>query len=70
MIQVRVVRHAGTLRMDECSGCPIYGCSQESDGDRDPRPGSFLLTGSTRLLDLASLPDAPGRSGDPRPEAV
>jgi hypothetical protein len=43
----------------------------KNEVDRDPRPGSFLLTGSTRLLDLAGLPDAPpGPSGDPCPEAV
>jgi hypothetical protein len=60
---VRFVRHDGTLLIDEVQRVPDLWLSIKNEVDRDPRPGRFLLTGSARLLGLASLPDAlPGRS--------
>ena len=60
---VRFVRHDGTLLIDEVQRVPDLWLAIKNEVDRDPRPGRFLLTGSARLLGLASLPDAlPGRS--------
>lgn len=59
----RFVRHDGTLLIDEVQRVPDLWLAIKNEVDRDPRPGRFLLTGSARLLSLASLPDAlPGRS--------
>jgi uncharacterized protein len=59
----RFVRHDGTLLIDEVQRVPDLWLAIKHEVDRDPRPGRFLLTGSARLLGLASLPDAlPGRS--------
>jgi predicted AAA+ superfamily ATPase len=60
---VRFVRHDGTLLIDEVQRVPDLWLAIKNEVDRDPRPGRFLLTGSARLLGLASLPDAlAGRS--------
>jgi predicted AAA+ superfamily ATPase len=60
---VRFVRHDGTLLIDEVQRVPDLWLTIKNEVDRDPRPGRFLLTGSARLLGLASLPDAlAGRS--------
>lgn len=59
----RFVHHEGTLLIDEVQRVPELWLAIKHEVDRDPRPGRFLLTGSARLLGLASLPDAlPGRS--------
>lgn len=55
---VRFVRHDGTLLIDEVQRVPDLWLTIKNEVDRDPRPGRFLLTGSARLLGLASLPDA------------
>jgi predicted AAA+ superfamily ATPase len=59
----RFVRHEGTMLIDEIQRVPDLWLAIKRVVDDDPRPGRFLLTGSARLLGLASLPDAlPGRS--------
>ncbi|MGH3646553.1 MAG: ATP-binding protein [Micromonosporaceae bacterium] len=60
---VRFVRHDGLMLIDEVQRAPDLWLAIKHLADRDPRPGSFLLTGSARLLALRGLPDAlPGRS--------
>ncbi|MFD5826717.1 ATP-binding protein [Lentzea sp. NPDC060358] len=57
------VRHDGLLMIDEVQRVPDLWLEIKHVVDRDPRPGSFLLTGSARLLALRELPDAlPGRT--------
>jgi uncharacterized protein len=57
------VRHDGLMLIDEVQRVPELWLAIKHVVDRDPRPGSFLLTGSARLLGLRSLPDElPGRS--------
>lgn len=59
----RFVRGEGTMLIDEVQRVPELWLAIKHLVDQDPRPGRFLLTGSARLLGLASLPDAlPGRS--------
>lgn len=53
----------GLMLIDEVQRAPALWLAIKNSVDRDPRPGRFILTGSARLLALASLPDAlPGRS--------
>jgi uncharacterized protein len=53
----------GLTLIDEVQRVPTLWLAIKNSVDRDPRPGRFILTGSARLLALASLPDAlPGRS--------
>jgi predicted AAA+ superfamily ATPase len=53
----------GLMLIDEVQRAPALWLAIKNSVDRDPRPGRFILTGSARLLTLASLPDAlPGRS--------
>jgi uncharacterized protein len=53
----------GLMLIDEVQRVPTLWLAIKNSVDRDPRPGRFILTGSARLLALASLPDAlPGRS--------
>ncbi|GLX96515.1 ATP-binding protein [Herbidospora sp. NBRC 101105] len=48
--------------IDEIQRAPELLLAIKSQVDADPRPGRFLLTGSSRLLALRSLPDTlPGR---------
>jgi predicted AAA+ superfamily ATPase len=57
------VRHDGLLLIDEIQRVPELLLPIKREGDRDPRPGRYLLTGSARLLGLRDLPDAlPGRT--------
>lgn len=56
------VEHEGLLVIDEIQLVPELLSSIKLDVDHDPRPGRYLLTGSSRLLALRNLPDAlPGR---------
>ncbi|KAB8193309.1 DUF4143 domain-containing protein [Nonomuraea phyllanthi] len=60
---VSFVRHDGLMLIDEIQRAPQLLLPIKRQVDRDPRPGSYLLTGSARLLDLRDLPDAlPGRT--------
>lgn len=55
---------AGSERLiiDEVQRVPELFLSIKESVDSDPRPGRFLLTGSSRVLSLRGLPDAlPGR---------
>jgi uncharacterized protein len=53
----------GLMLIDEVQRVPDLWLAIKNAVDRDPRPGRFLLTGSARLLELQSIPDAlPGRS--------
>src|SRR5580693_4397980 len=53
----------GLMLIDEVQRVPGLWLAIKNSVDRDPRPRRFILTGSARLLSLASLPDAlPGRS--------
>jgi hypothetical protein len=52
------VRHGGLLLIDEVQRVPDLWLAIKHEVDRNPRPGSFLLTGSARLLALRALPDA------------
>lgn len=54
----RFVSHNGLLAIDEIQRVPDLILSIKAEVDRDPSPGRFLLTGSSRLLGLRSLPDA------------
>jgi uncharacterized protein len=59
----RFVEHRGLMLIDEVQRVPDLWLAIKNTVDRDPRPGRFLLTGSARLLELRSVPDAlPGRS--------
>ncbi|MDQ3602176.1 MAG: AAA family ATPase, partial [Actinomycetota bacterium] len=55
---VPFIRHDGLLCIDEIQRAPELLLAIKASVDRDPRPGRFLLTGSTRVLALADLPDA------------
>ena len=56
------VEHDGLMVIDEIQMAPELLRAIKVLVDLDPRPGRFLLTGSTRILALRSLPDAlPGR---------
>ncbi|GFJ89869.1 ATP-binding protein [Phytohabitans rumicis] len=56
------VDHDGLLVIDEVQLSPALFRSIKLAVDSDPRPGRFLLTGSSQVLALRDLPDAlPGR---------
>jgi predicted AAA+ superfamily ATPase len=56
------VEHIGLMIIDEIQLAPELLRSIKLTVDLDPAPGQFLLTGSSRVLALRSLPDAlPGR---------
>lgn len=56
------VQHDALLIIDEVQRAPELLLSIKAVVDADPRPGQYLLTGSSRLLALRELPDAlPGR---------
>jgi predicted AAA+ superfamily ATPase len=56
------VEHDGLMVIDEIQLSPELLRPIKVTVDVDPRPGQFLLTGSSRILALRSLPDAlPGR---------
>ncbi len=56
------VEHQGLMVIDEIQLAAEMLSSIKLDVDLDPRPGRFLLTGSSNLLSLQALPDAlPGR---------
>lgn len=56
------VEHDGLMVIDEVQLAPELLRAIKVLVDTDPRPGRFLLTGSSRVLALRSLPDAlPGR---------
>ncbi|TWG08921.1 hypothetical protein FHU35_111550 [Saccharopolyspora dendranthemae] len=56
------VEHNGLMVIDEIQLAPELLSSIKLTVDQDPRPGRFLLTGSSRVLALRALPDAlPGR---------
>jgi hypothetical protein len=56
------VEHDGLMVIDEIQLAPELLRAIKVSVDLDPRPGKFLLTGSSRVLALRSLPDAlPGR---------
>lgn len=53
----------GLMLIDEVQRVPDLWLAIKNSVDRDPRPGRFILTGSARLMELQSIPDAlPGRS--------
>ncbi len=52
----------GLMVIDEIQRAPELLLAIKAKVDADPRPGQFLLTGSSRLLGLRDLPDTlPGR---------
>jgi hypothetical protein len=54
--------HDGLMVIDEIQLAPELLRAIKVHVDLDPRPGRFLLTGSSRVLALRALPDAlPGR---------
>ena len=56
------VEHNGLMVIDEIQLAPELLRAVKVQVDLDPRPGRFLLTGSSRVLALRRLPDAlPGR---------
>jgi uncharacterized protein len=56
------VDHDGLMVIDEIQLAPELLRAIKVTVDLDPRPGRFLLTGSSKVLALRSLPDAlPGR---------
>jgi hypothetical protein len=56
------VEHDGLLVIDEIQLAPDLLQPIKVAVDLDPTPGRFLLTGSSRILALRTLPDAlPGR---------
>ncbi len=56
------VEHDGLLVIDEVQLSPELFHSIKVVVDTDPRPGRFLLTGSSQILSMRALPDAlPGR---------
>lgn len=60
---VGFVDHPGLMLIDEVHRVPDLWLAIKHAADQDPRPGRFLLTGSARLLELRSIPDAlPGRA--------
>lgn len=54
----RFVQHEGLLAIDEIQRAPELMLAIKAAVDRDERPGSFLLTGSARVLGLKALPDS------------
>jgi predicted AAA+ superfamily ATPase len=59
---VSFVEHDGLMVIDEVQLAPDLLRAIKVRVDLDPRPGQFLLTGSSRILALRTLPDAlPGR---------
>lgn len=52
------VEHTGLVAIDEVQRVPDLILSIKARVDANPIPGSFLLTGSARLLGLRTLPDA------------
>jgi predicted AAA+ superfamily ATPase len=52
------VEHDGLMVIDEVQLAPELLRSIKMVVDLDPTPGRFLLTGSSRILALRSLPDA------------
>lgn len=59
---VGFVDFEGLMVIDEIQRAPDLLLAIKSSVDADPRPGRFLLTGSSRLLGLRDLPDTlPGR---------
>jgi uncharacterized protein len=52
------VVHSGLLALDEVQRVPDLFLAIKAAVDEHPEPGSFLLTGSARLLGLRHLPDA------------
>ncbi|MCO8276303.1 ATP-binding protein [Actinoplanes sp. TRM 88003] len=56
------VDHSGLMVIDEIQLAPELLRPIKLKVDLDPRPGQFILTGSSRVLALRTLPDAlPGR---------
>jgi predicted AAA+ superfamily ATPase len=56
------VSFSGLTVIDEIQRAPELLAAIKASVDADPRPGRFLLTGSSRLLALRDLPDTlPGR---------
>jgi uncharacterized protein len=56
------VANADLMVIDEVQRVPELFLAIKETVDADPRPGRFLLTGSSRVLGLRGLPDAlPGR---------
>ena len=56
------VEHDGLMVIDEIQLAPELLSPIKVDVDLDPKPGRFLLTGSSRILAMRTLPDAlPGR---------
>jgi uncharacterized protein len=59
---VGFVSFDGLMMIDEIQRAPELLLAIKAKVDADPRPGQFLLTGSSRLLGLRDLPDTlPGR---------
>lgn len=59
---VGFVSFQGLMVIDEIQRAPELLLAIKARVDADPRPGRFLLTGSSRLLGLRDLPDTlPGR---------
>jgi len=59
---VGFVSFEGLMVIDEIQRAPELLLAIKANVDADPRPGRFLLTGSSRLLALRGLPDTlPGR---------
>jgi uncharacterized protein len=59
---VGFVSFDGLMVIDEIQRAPELLLAIKATVDADPRPGRFLLTGSSRLLGLRDLPDTlPGR---------
>src|SRR5580698_4029039 len=59
---VGFVSFDGGMVIDEIQRAPELLLAIKAKVDADPRPGQFLLTGSSRLLGLRGLPDTlPGR---------
>ena len=54
----RFVAHDGLVAIDEVQRVPDLVLAVKARVDDRPLPGSFLLTGSARLLGLRQLPDA------------
>jgi uncharacterized protein len=56
------VANEDLLVIDEIQRVPELLLAIKESVDNDPRPGRFLLTGSTRVLSMRAVPDAlPGR---------
>ncbi|MEV0561109.1 ATP-binding protein [Dactylosporangium sp. NPDC050588] len=59
---VGFIAFEGLIVIDEIQRAPDLLLAIKASVDADPRPGRFLLTGSSRLLGLRDLPDTlPGR---------